>query len=207
MPPIQVYEQRSFAPFPIAYSSKTFAPLVWENRQISHVQYLLRGQHASLARFQHYLTTCSTIFSLEQTLWELHNNQDHVLTEFITPDTVNRLQPFLIQTRRRMTTPISIATTTDTDSIQSQPILQQNRRHTPPIAHIPHTHHDNAPLPVITPSTTPIVIRIPTPIPPANTSITCYVSPLVIQFNPCASCGSADRHPPSCSVWSQSLQG
>ena len=71
MPPTHIYEQRSFALFPISYSSETFAPLVREDRQISHVQYLLQGQHASLACFHHYLTTCSTIFSLERTLLEL----------------------------------------------------------------------------------------------------------------------------------------
>ena len=41
MPAIRTYEQRSFAPFPITYSSKYFAPFVWENQQISHVRYLL----------------------------------------------------------------------------------------------------------------------------------------------------------------------
>ena len=53
MPAIWTYERQSFAPFPIDYSSKTFTPLVKENWQISHVRYLLRGQHASLARFWH----------------------------------------------------------------------------------------------------------------------------------------------------------
>ena len=206
MPPIRVYEQWSFAPFPIAYSSETFAPLVWENRQISHVQYLLRGQHASLAHFRHYLTTCSTIFSLEQTLQELRDNQDHVFTEFVTPTTVSWLQPFLIQTRRRMTAPVSIATTSDTSSVRSQPVPQQNGRCTPPITRIPHTLHNNAPLPITTSSTTPTIVRIPTPIPPASTSVTRYVSLLITWFNPCTSCGSADGHLPGCSAWSQSLQ-
>ena len=163
MPPIRVYGQRSFAPFPIAYSSETFASLIRENHQISHIQYLLRGQHASLARFRHYLATCSTIFSLEQTLWELHDNRDHVFAEFVTIDTVNPLQPFLIQTCRRMHAPISITINTNTDSVQSQPASQQNRRRTPSVARIPHTHHDNAPLPITTPNPTPIVVRIPTP--------------------------------------------
>ena len=210
MPPIHVYEQWSFAPFPIAYSSETFAPLVQENCQISHVQYLLRRQHTSLARFRHYLTTCSTIFSLEQTLWELHDNRDHVFAEFVTSrlttNTVYRLQPFLIQTRRRMHTPISIATTTDTNSTQSQPAPQQNRRRSPPVARIPHTHHDNVPLPVTTSNATPIIVCVPTPIPSTSTSVTHYVSPLVIRFNPCTSCGSTDGHLPGCSVWSQGLQ-
>ena len=66
MPPARTYHQRSFAPFPIMYSSESFAPLVREDRQIAHVRYLLRGQHAALARFRHYLTDCSTIFALEQ---------------------------------------------------------------------------------------------------------------------------------------------
>ena len=206
MPPIRVYEQQSFAPFPIAYSSETFAPLVRENRQISHVRYLLWGQCASLARFWHYLTTCSTIFSLEQTLWELCDNRDHVFAEFVTTDTLNQLQPFIVQTCWRMHTPISIATTTDTDSIQSHPAPQQNKRRTPPVTWIPHTYHDNAPLPVTTPNTTPTVVCVPTPVPPTSTSVTHYVSPLVIRFNPCTGCGSADGHLPGCSIWSQGLQ-
>ena len=196
MPPIHIYRQRSFAPFSIAYSSETFASLIHENHQISHIQYLLQGQHASLACFRHYLTTCSTIFSLEQTLRELHDNRDHVFAEFVTTDTINPLQPFLIQTRRRMHAPISITTNTNTDSVQSQPASQQNRRHTPSVAQIPHTHHDNAPLPITTLNPTPIVIHVPTSIPPASTSITRYVSPLVIQFNPCTSCRSANGHLP-----------
>ena len=196
MPLTRFYEQRSFAPFPVAYSSETFANKRSENCQISHVWYLLQGQHTSLARFHHYLTTCSTIFSLEQTLQELRDNQDQVFTEFITADTVYRLQPFLVQTRRHMHTPISIATTTDTNSFQSQPASQQDRRRTPPVAWIPHAHHDNTPLPV----TTPAVIRIPTPIPSVSTSTTRYISPLIIRFNPCAGCGSANGHLPGCTA-------
>ena len=192
-------------PYSIAYSSETFAPLIQKNRQISHVQYLLWGQHTSLAHFQHYLTTCSTIFSLEQTLRELCDNQDYVFAEFVTTNTVNQLQPFLVQTRQWMHTPISIATTTDTNSILSQPVPQQNRQRTPPVTWIPHTYHDNAPLPVATPSKTPTIVCVPTPIPPTSTSVTCYVSPLVIRFNPCTGCGSADGHLPGCSIWSQGL--
>ena len=105
-----------------------------------------------------------------------------------------------------MHAPISIATTTDTDSIQSQPAPQQNRRRTPLVTWIPHTYHNNAALPVTTSSTTPTVVRFPTSIPSTSTSFTRYVSPLVIQFNPCTSCGSTDGHLPGCSVWSQSLQ-
>ena len=85
MPPTHLYEQRSFAPLPISYSSETFVPLVLEDHQISHVQYLLWGQHTSLARFRHYLTTCSTIFSFEQTLQELQDNWDFVFVEFVPP--------------------------------------------------------------------------------------------------------------------------
>ena len=196
MPPTCVYEQRSFAPFPIAYSSENFAPLVRENRQISHVQYLLQGQHASLACFHHYLTTFSTIFSLEQTLQELQDNQDHVFVEFIAADNIHQLQPFLVQTHHHMHAPISIATTTDTNLIQLRPASQQDRRRTPLVTQIPHTHHDNTPLPI----TNLVVVCIPTPIPPTSTSTTRYISPLVIQFNPCASCGSADGHLPGCTA-------
>ena len=66
MPVTQTYNRQSFTPFPIEYSSESFAPLVRKNRQISHVRYLLRGQPAALAHFRHYLTDCSTIFALEQ---------------------------------------------------------------------------------------------------------------------------------------------
>ena len=119
MPVIQTYKQRSFAPFPIEYSSESFAPLVRENRQISHIRYLLRGQPAALTCFCHYLTTCSTIFTLEQMLRELRDNRDYVFADFVTPDIIQQLQPFLIQTCRRALAPTSIATTTDTSSIQT----------------------------------------------------------------------------------------
>ena len=122
MPTIQTYERRSFAPFPIDYSSETFTPLVKENQQISHVRYLLQGQHASLARFRHYLMTCSTIFALEQTLRELRDNRDYVFADFITPDVVHWFQPFLVQTHRQMQAPTSTATTSNTSSTQPQPI-------------------------------------------------------------------------------------
>ena len=102
--------------------------------------------------------------------------------------------------------PISIATTTDTDSIQSQPAPQQNRRCTPPVTQIPHTYHNYAPLPITTPNTTPTVVHVPIPIPPISTSVICYVSSLIIQFNPCIGCGSADGHLSGCSIWSQGLQ-
>ena len=107
MPPAHTFNNRSFYPFPIDYSSETFAPLVRSDRQISHVKYLLRGQPAAIARFRHYLTTCATIFALERTLQDLQNSCDHVFTEFITPNVVHRLQPFLIQTRHRSHLPPS----------------------------------------------------------------------------------------------------
>ena len=99
MPPARTFNNRSFYPFPIDYSSETFAPLVCSDRQISHVIYLLRGQPTMIARFHHYLTTCATIFALEHTLQDLQNSREHVFTEFITPNVVHCLQPFLIQTR------------------------------------------------------------------------------------------------------------
>ena len=107
MPPTRSFNNRSFYPFPIDYSSETFTPLVRSDRQIAHVQYLLRGQHATQARFRHYLTTCVTIFALEKTLQDLQSSRDYVFAEFITPDVVHCLQPFLIQTRRRLQIPPS----------------------------------------------------------------------------------------------------
>ena len=100
MPPARTFDNRSFYPFPIDYSSKSFAPLVRSDRQISHVKYLLRGNHAAIARFRHYLMTCATIFTLEKAISDLQNRRDHVFDEFVTPDVVRRLQLFLIQTRR-----------------------------------------------------------------------------------------------------------
>ena len=119
MPVTRTYHQRSFAPFPITYSSESFAPLVREDQQISHVRYLLQGQHATLTRFRHYLTDCSTIFALEQTLQELQDNRNHIFADFTTPDIIYRLQLFLIQSHRRSLAPASIVTTTDTSSIHS----------------------------------------------------------------------------------------
>ena len=107
MPPIRTFDNRSFYPFPIDYSSETFAPLVRSDRQISHVRYLLRGQPTAQARFRHFLTTCATIFALEKTLQDLQNSRAYVFAEFITPDVVHRLQLFLIQTCRRSQIPPS----------------------------------------------------------------------------------------------------
>ena len=206
MPVIRTYEQWSFAPFPIEYSSKSFAPLVRENHWISHVRYLLQGQPAALARFRHYLTTCSTIFTLEQMLQELQDNRDYVFANFVTPDVVQRLQPFLIQTCRRALAPAPIITTTDTSSTQTLPPPQQTQRHTPTVR-LPQAQHDNLPITVTVPNVTPTVVCTPTPIPPASTSITQYVSPLVIRFNLCTGCSSATSHLPGCSDWSQGLHG
>ena len=97
MPPVRLYQQRSFALFPITYSSELFTPYVKEDRHIGHVCHLLCDDHASLARFHHYLTTFSTIFSLKQTVRELQENCDHIFDDFVTPDTIQRLQPFLVQ--------------------------------------------------------------------------------------------------------------
>ena len=133
MPVTRTYNQRSFAPFPITYSSESFAPLVREDCQISHVCYLLRGQHAALAHFCHYLTDCSTFFAPEQTLQELRNNCNYIFANFITPNVIHRLQPFLIQARRRSLAPASIVTTTDTSSIHSRPPARQPQEHTPAV--------------------------------------------------------------------------
>ena len=199
MPVTRTYNQQSFAPFPITYSSESFAPLVREDRQISHVRYLLRGQHAALARFCHYLTDCSTIFALEQTLQELRDNRDYVFADFTTLDVIYQLQPFLIQARRRSLAPASIVTTTDTSSIRPQPPARRPQEHTPTVR-LPQAHHDNLPIvitvPNVAPITTPTVVRTPTPIPPTSTSITRYVSPLVVRFNPCTGCGFANGHLP-----------
>ena len=204
MPPARTYRQRSFAPFPIMYSSESFAPLVREDRQIAQVQYLLRGQHAALACFRHYLTNCSTIFALEQTIQELRENCDHVFADFTTPDDIYQLQPFLIQSQRQSLAPVSIATTTtvtSTDSTYSRPSPRHPQEYTP-IVQLPRMHHDNIPIvvtaPRVTPIATPTVVRTPTPTPTTNNSLVRYVSPLITRFNPCSGCGSADDHFPGC---------
>ena len=107
MPPTRTFDNHSFYPFPIDYSSESFAPLVRSDRQISHVKYLLRGNHAAIARFRHYLTTCATIFTLEKAISNLQTSRDHVFDKFVTPDVVQQLQPFLIQMRRRSQAPPS----------------------------------------------------------------------------------------------------
>ena len=205
MPPTRTYHQRSFAPFPIMYSSESFAPLVQEDRQITHVHYLLRGQHAALAHFHHYLTDCSTIFTLEQTIQELRDNCDYVFANFTTPDVIYRLQPFLIQSHQRSLAPVSIATTTtvtSTDSTYSRPSTQRPQGHAFTVR-LPQTHHDNAPIvvtaPHVTPDVTPVVVHTPTPIPTTSNSLVRYVSPFVTRFNPCSGCGSTDDHFPGCS--------
>ena len=210
MPVTRTYHQQLFALFPITYSSESFAPIVREDRQTSHVRYLLRGQHAALACFRHYLTDCSTIFALEQTLQELRDNRDYIFADFTTPDIIYWLQPFLIQSRRRSLAPASIVTTTDTSSIHPRPPARQPQEHTPTVQ-LPQAHHDNLPIvvtiPRVAPTVTPTVARTPTPIPSTSTSLVRYISPLVTRFNPCTGCGSTDGHFPGCSDWSRSLQG
>ena len=211
MPPAHTFNNRSFYPFPIDYSSETFAPLVRSDQQISHVKYLLRGQPAAIARFRHYLTTCATIFALERTLQDLQNSRDQVFTEFITPDVVHRLQPFLIQTRRRSHLPPSATVIanarhqhvqTPTPQMPDLPIAiptTDRTNHPLPIVRIPHTFHDNAPIVVTVPSAAPAVVRTPTPFPSSTAPPVRYVSPLLTEFDPCTACGSAvDGHYPGC---------
>ena len=210
MPPTRTFDNRSFYPFPIDYSSGTFAPLVRSDRQISHVKYLLRGNPAAIARFCHYLTTCTTIFSLERTIHDLQTSRDHVFEEFVTPDVVRRLQPFLIQTRRRSQAPPSTAVI---DNVRRQQVLTPIPTHLiatstttetsqpVPMVRLPQASHDNIPIVVTVPNTTPIVARTPTPIPPPLVAPTRYISPLLTHFNPCAGCGSADDdHFPGCTL-------
>ena len=177
MPVTRTYHQRSFTPFPITYSSESFAPLVREDQQISHVRYLLQGQHAALARFRHYLTNCLMIFTLEQTLQELGDNRDHVFADFTTPDVIYQLQPFLIQSCRRSLAPASIVTTTtttDASSTHSRPPTRRPQEHAP-IIRLPQTHHDNllivVTVPRATPVVTPVTAHTPTPIPTTSTSL------------------------------------
>ena len=208
MPPIRTFDNRSFYPFPIDYSSETFAPLVRSDRQISHVRYLLRGQHAAQAHFRHYLTTCATIFALEKTLQDLQNSRDYVFAEFITPDVVHRLQPFLIQTRRRSQIPPSAAVIANVHRQQTQTPTPQTTTTTTirpnqpiPTVWIPHALHDNVPIVVTVPNATPAVVCTPTPIPPPLVAPVRYVSPLLAHFNPCIECGSADdTHFPGCTM-------
>ena len=200
MPPARTFTDRSFYPFPIAYSSESFAPLVRDDRQILHVKHLLRGNHAATARFRHYLTTCATIFALEKTVSDLKTSRDHVFEEFITPDVIRRLQPFLIQTRRRTQAPPSTTIIDNARRRQDLPPLPTFPLPSPAVAEItrlsptvrlPHATLDNIPSVVPTSSTT-LVPRPDTPIPPPLIIPQRYVSSLLSHFDPCPNCGSAD---------------
>ena len=201
MPPARTFNNRSFYPFPIDYSSESFAPLVRSDRQISHVKYLLRGNHAAIARFRHYLTTCATIFSLERTIHDLQTSRDHVFEEFVTPDVVRRLQPFLIQTRRRSQAPPSVTVINDIRRHQELPPIPTPsvtastatvNTHPTSLVRLPHASLDNTPIVVPAPTATPIITRPDTPIPPLLAAPPRYVSPLLSTFDPCPSCSSAD---------------
>ena len=201
MPPTRTFNNRSFYPFPIDYSSESFAPLVRSDRQISHVKYLLRGNHAAIARFRHYLTTCATIFTLEKAISDLQISRDHVFEEFVTPDVVRRLQPFLIQTRRRSQAPPSTTIISNIRRQQELPPIPTFPLASPtvtkitqpiPAVRLPHASHDNIPIVIPTPNPTPVIVRPDTPIPPPLAAPPRYVSPLLSTFNPCPSCGSAD---------------
>ena len=200
MPPARTFNNRSFYPFPIDYSSESFAPLVRSDRQISHAKYLLRGNHAAIARFRHYLTTCATIFTLEKTISDLQNSRDHVFEEFVTPDVVRRLQPFLIQTRRRSQAPPSTTIINNARRQQDLPPIPTLPLSSPPATEItrpiptvrlPHATLDNIPIVVPAPIDTP-ALRPDTPIPPPIVVPQRYVSPLLPLFDPCPGCGSAD---------------
>ena len=193
--------RKDLYPFPIDYSSESFAPLVRSDRQIAHVKYLLRGNHAAVARFRHYLTTCATIFTLEKTITDLQNSRDHVFEEFVTPDVVRRLQPFLIQTRRRSQAPPSTTIISNIRRQQELPPIPTFPLISPtitaitqptPAVRLPHASHDNIPIVVPTPSVTPTVVRPDAPIPPPLVIPQRYVSPLLPNFDPCPNCGSAD---------------
>ena len=155
MPPTRTFDNHSFYPFPIDYSSESFAPLVRSDRQISHVNYLLQGNHAAIARFCHYLTTCATIFALEKAVFDLQTSRDHVFDEFVTPNVVRRLQPFLIQTHHQSQAPPS---TTIISNIRRQqelppvptfplasPTVTKATQPTPAVR-LPHASHDNIPI-------------------------------------------------------------
>ena len=200
MPPARTFANRSFYPFPIDYSSESFAPLVRADRQILHVKHLLRGNHAATARFRHYLTTCATIFTLEKAISDLQTSRDHVFDEFITPDVVRRLQPFLIQTRRRTQAPPSTAIINNARRHQDLPPLPTFPLPSPSVAEItrlsptvrlPRASLDNIPLVVPVSNAIPVP-RPDTPVPPPLVVPQRYVSPLLPHFDPCPSCGSTD---------------
>ena len=214
MPPARTFDNRSFYPFPIDYSSKSFAPLVRSDRQISHVKYLLRGNHATIARFRHYLMTCATIFTLEKAISDLQNRRDHVFDEFVTPDVVRRLQLFLIQTRRWSQAPPSTTIINNVRRQQELPPIPtlplpslpvtEATQHIPTVR-LPHASLDNIPIVVPASNETP-VLWPDTPIPPPLVVPQRYISPLLPHFDPCPNCGSADgTHFRECTLWSQGL--
>ena len=201
MPPTRTFNNRSFYPFPIDYSSESFAALVRSDRQISHVKYLLRGNHAAITRFRHYLMTCATIFTIEKTISDLQTSRDHVFNEFVTPDVVRRLQPFLIQMRRQSQAPPSVTVINNIRRHQELPPIPTlpitapiitATTHPAPVVRLPHASLDNIPIVVPASNTTPVITRPDTPIPPPLVAPPRYVSPLLSTFDPCPSCGSAD---------------
>ena len=210
MPPTRTFDNRSFYPFPIDYSSESFSPLVRSDRQISHVEYLLRGNHAAIARFHHYLTTCATIFTLEKAISDLQTSHDHVFNEFVTPDVVRRLQPFLIQTRRRSQAPPSTTIISNIRRQQELPPVPTFPLASPTVTEITqpvpavrllHASHDNIPIVIPAPNITPTIVRPDTPIPPSLATSTRYVSLLLSTFDPCPGCGSANgNHYSGCTL-------
>lgn len=153
----------------------------------------------SLSSLSYYL------FSLEQTLRELQDTREYIFNDFITPEVVRLLQPFLVQSHRHAHPLISIHTTTDSGSSPSSTLPDVIRSPQPLVTRLPFALHDNTPLPPLPPYSSVLPVRPPTPIPPL--SITHYCSPLVTQVNPCSTCGAAADHFPGCElqtrgVWS-----
>ena len=121
--------------------------------------------------------------------------------EFVTPNVVRRLQPFLIQTRRRSQVPPSVTVINDIRRHQELPLIPTpsvtvltTTANTRPalLVRLPHASLDNIPIVVPASNTTPVITQPDTPIPPPLVAPPRYVSPLLSAFDPCPNCGSAD---------------
>ena len=186
------YRAVSFAPFPAAYSSISFSPLVYFPRSVNRVRGLLREHNNLLLQFNHYLALCAFVDQAEALLDNLQENRAEIFTAMATPTFIRLVQPFLIQHHRHQVAnrrPISVSSSQNS-----------NNRPPPALQHSPHRPLidglDDSVIPILsTPPTPPR--RTDTPIPGPST--TRFISPLMTNFQPCPRCGSnTEGHFPGC---------
>src|ERR1700679_1683695 len=187
------YQYRSFAPFTRRYTSISFASLVHQDANVSHIIRLLNGRNDSIAYFRFYLSLSNAIHNLERTLNVLYNDRNQVFETMTDDDFVRLIQPFLRhyarRTNRRPPQPSSSSSSSN----------RPRRYHTPPSSPPPHVIRQDT---IIQDGSrdNPIVIsRTPTPVP--STSRTQFTSPLAITLAPaCNVCGGRNTHYRECTI-------